>query len=95
MENITNKEPKYLKELRKEYEYSKTLSIKDFNKRYIEEKEGWSGVYLPSHEYHLEKFWYEGNELLPTKDCENCDYINKYTCFECEYEQIKGINETK
>jgi hypothetical protein len=84
------KEPKYLKELRKEYEYSKTLSIEDFDKRYIDEKEEWSGFYLPSHEYFLEKFLYEGNDLKPNKDCNVCDYINNYTCFDCESLQIKG-----
>ena len=83
------KEPKFLKELRKEYEYSKTLSIKDFDKRYIEEKEEWSGLYLPSQEYLLEKFLHEGNELVPSKDCNMCDWHNDYTCFECEHEQIR------
>jgi len=83
------KEPKYLKELRKEYEYSKTLSIEDFDKRYIDEKEEWSGFYLPSHEYLLEKFLYEGNDLKANKDCNVCDYINDYTCFDCEHTQIR------
>ena len=80
----------YLKKLKKEYEYSKTLSIEDFDKRYIEEKEDWSGLYLPSHEYYLEKFLSEGNNLKPTKDCNVCDFENDYTCFDCESSQIKG-----
>lgn len=83
------KEPKYLKDLRKEYEYSKTLSIKDFDKRYIDEKEEWSGFYLPSHEYFLEKFLYEGNELKPYKNCNVCGHQDDYVCFDCESLQIQ------
>ena len=82
---------KYLEELKKEYEYSKTLTIKQFDKRYIDEKEEWSDAILPSHRYHLEKFYFEGGELNPSKDCNRCDWHNDYVCFECEVEQVKPI----
>ena len=86
---------KQLEHLKKEYEYSKTLSMEDFDKRYIDEKEDWSGFYLPSHEYFLEKFLYKGNDLKPNKNCNVCDYDNDYICFDCESSQVKPNRKEK
>ena len=28
--------------------------------------------------------------ITPSKDCDECDFINNYCCFECEHDQVKN-----
>ena len=30
------------------------------------------------------------NFVQPSKDCDICDYINEYVCFDCESEQVRN-----
>ena len=30
--------------------------------------------------------------IEPNKDCDQCDTVNDYCCFECEHEQVKNKN---
>ena len=85
--------PKYLKELKKEYDYSKTLTDQEFDKRYFRMEEEWSDTILPKHRYYLEKLYIEGGELIADKECDMCDSANDYVCFECEIGQIEKLKE--
>tara|TARA_R100001530_G_scaffold56179_2_gene41090 strand:- start:416 stop:721 length:306 start_codon:yes stop_codon:yes gene_type:complete len=86
-------EKQYLKKLKKEYEFSKTLTDKEFDKRYMRMEEDWSDTILPKHRYYLDKLYIEGGQLIADKECDMCDSENEYVCFECELIQIEKIKE--
>ena len=87
-------EKQYLEELKKEYEFSKTLTDKEFDKRYMRMEEDWSDTILPSHRYFLEKLYIEGGQLIAHEECGMCDSANDYVCFDCELTQIDEYRDS-